>query len=132
MLAPITTFQAVCQTWQEEVRNLHTSGMEVHVFFRLPEMRTIFLWVTYHPKSQRLRYLIPPKSFCTFESLISTVAGPAGGFIFGVPRSAFGRHKRMHAYTTKMVVCSGTRPNHISSNLGRVQHQSGSLSFCSP
>jgi hypothetical protein len=53
MLASITTALAVCQTWQEEVRNLHTSGMGAHVFFNLAEMRTIFLWTTYYPKSLR-------------------------------------------------------------------------------
>jgi hypothetical protein len=62
---------------------------------------------------------------------MEVVAGLAGGFVPGVPCIVFGHRGRTDARTAKVVVRSGAHRHGVPSNLGRLQHQSGSLNFCS-
>jgi hypothetical protein len=62
---------------------------------------------------------------------MEVVAGLAGGFIPGVPCIVFGHCGRTDARAAEVVVYSGAHHHGVPSNLGRLQHQSGNLSFCS-
>jgi hypothetical protein len=62
---------------------------------------------------------------------MEVVAGLVGGFVPRIPYIVFGHHGRTNARAAEVVVCSGAHRHGVPSNLGRLQHQSGSLSFCS-
>jgi hypothetical protein len=62
---------------------------------------------------------------------MEVVAGLAGGFVLGVPCIVFGHRGRTDAHATEVVVCSRAHRHGVPSNLGCLQYQSGSLSFCS-
>jgi hypothetical protein len=62
---------------------------------------------------------------------MEVVAGLASGFVSGVPYIVFGHHGRIDARAAEVVVHNGAYRHSVPSNLGHLQHQSGSLSFCS-
>jgi hypothetical protein len=64
-------------------------------------------------------------------SLMEAVARLVGGFVPGVPCIVFGHHGRTDARAAKVVVRNGAHCHGVPSNLGLLQYQSGSLSFCS-
>jgi hypothetical protein len=62
---------------------------------------------------------------------MEVVARLVGGFVSGIPCIVFGHRGRTDARAAEVVVRNGAHRHGIPLNLGRLQHQSGSLNFCS-
>jgi hypothetical protein len=62
---------------------------------------------------------------------MEVVARLTGGFVPRVPCIMFGHRGQTNARTAEVVVRSGAHRHGVPSNLGCLQHQLGSLSFCS-